>query len=121
MESLTVFCHYLNREIEISESKLNEASKSFNKDAFSFFQDSINLMEYAAKLKVCTRISQVLQHESVNNDLNKIYDFCLQETLRLAKWPSRSTSPTQNLMHQLETASIAEATDELKKIIKELI
>lgn len=115
-----IFNFYLNKELELSRRKLEEAKIFFEKDPYEFFQSSIYFMEYAAKLKVCTKVFNFLKpdYESIYEDLGIVYHFCIKETIKLAKYPLRSTSPTQNLMHQLETAAMTEVTDEVKRILE---
>lgn len=111
------------RLAEYLENRLDEAHRELEKFKERLassppyaFEWSMDGFRAAARIKVMTHLLDVLRDpEAVDTGespvYTRVYETALEQVLRGARHPTRSTSPTANLMEQEELAAWADVVE----------
>ena len=94
----------LDRTVRFQDEKVATWRKKFDSDPAYAFECASQVAEAAAKAQVYRLIIAL----TLEAGPFKALDRATEEALRGARWPSHSTSPMANLMHEAQTAAWAE-------------
>ena len=94
----------MSRRIEISRDEIAEFQNDLTKDPMYAFRWSENVLQATARLSCHQAVLSAL---NAGKTVDQMKALIARKVVEMAKSPSMSTSPMQNLMHQYEMAAWA--------------
>ena len=98
-------------------SLMEKYNEDFSKDPMHALSWSNDVFEHSAKAKVaCEFATRILSSENdIDLQISSMKEYCEYKLMSLAKYVSRSTSPTSNLCEEYTRAAYAVVFELLKK------
>ena len=103
---------YAERIVSETDTQLKKFGSNISSDANRPYvlEWSLGYFEEAAKNFVCKKILSAKNNRGETNEqavVDAIANYALTEVINGARWPKRSTSPVDHLMHECLTAQWA--------------
>jgi hypothetical protein len=121
-EKLNDLVAELDSKIKFVQSTLDKFRKYFDINPAHALEQSMQAFEAAGTLRLCQtlkqEIAEAVERGESETFLAQIQRHCQGKMYRGARWPTRSTSITSNLMEQCDLAAHAELYDTITKFLK---